>query len=188
VLLKEYAEIGLACRQIENLTRTGLNLFLIVQGGIVTYVATKGLLGGPQVLFFLFGTIFSYVTWHTTRRSQAYGRIYQSRARNIETALGMRLYSLGKANIQREFDDVARWLSKLLGWLSKLLPKGKLTHEKQLILKDLKKTTNKDLLAFVACLTTFVYFVLLVFNVVCLFLTGIAILRASSLLFCSLNN
>lgn len=113
ILLKEYAEAGSLCRNIEQLTRTSLSLFIPVATALAGLIAAKG--PGELVKFVLStaGLVFALLLLNTVYRQRAYYLKYVERAKQIESlikcdgAIVMTLYTSGATatNSTRTFSN-----------------------------------------------------------------------------------
>lgn len=93
ILLQEYREAGQACRNHDQLIRTGLTIFGAVQAAIIGFVVAKeGVETFEKVLVEVLGLWLSIVVLLTTRRLHYRYKTYMERAKAIERRLGMYLY------------------------------------------------------------------------------------------------
>jgi hypothetical protein len=87
ILLKEYAEATSLCRNIEQLTRTSLSLFIPVATALVGLVAAKELGASIKFALSLAGLIYALLLLNTVYRQRAYYFKYVERAKQIETLI-----------------------------------------------------------------------------------------------------
>jgi len=99
ILLKEYTETGEVCRQNERLTRTGFYLYFLVATAIVGFTYRDGTDKTIVNILNFAGLLASIITLNVIRRLQLYYRSYITTAKEIEAALGMRLYRKGKLDV-----------------------------------------------------------------------------------------
>lgn len=84
ILLKEYAEAGLLCRNIEQLTRTSLSLFIPVVTAFVGLVAVEKFEASEKLALSIAAFVYALLLLNTVYRQQAYYGIYVERAKEIE--------------------------------------------------------------------------------------------------------
>ena len=93
IWIREYQEAGQACRNHDQLIRTGLTIFGAVQAAIIGLVVAKeGVDVFEKVLVEFLGLWLSVVVLLTTRRLNYRYKTYMERAKAIERRLGMYLY------------------------------------------------------------------------------------------------
>lgn len=93
ILLKEYREAGVTCRNHDQLIRTGFSIFAAVQAAIIGFIGTRKETGTLElVLLEGLGLWLSVVVLLTTLRLHYRYKTYMERARYIERQLGMNLY------------------------------------------------------------------------------------------------
>lgn len=93
ILLHEYQEASQACRNHDQLVRTGLTIFGAAQAVIVGFIGTQK--GGASLALFLleiFGFWLSVIVLLTTLRLQKRYESYMERAKCIERRVGMYLF------------------------------------------------------------------------------------------------
>lgn len=101
ILLKEYAEAGLLCRNSEQQTRTSLSLFVPLATALAGLVAVPYFPAQVKLALSLAGFVYALLLVNTVHRHTAYYLKYISRAKEIENLITrnnvpvMRLYSLG---------------------------------------------------------------------------------------------
>ena len=101
ILLKEYSEAGLLCRNSEQLTRTSLSLFVPLATAIAGLVATAYLEAPAKLALSVAGLVYALLLVNTIHRHTAYYMKYVGRAKEIETLIKrdgvsiMGLYSIG---------------------------------------------------------------------------------------------
>jgi hypothetical protein len=101
ILLKEYAEAGLLCRNSEQLTRTALSLFIPVATALAALVVAPNLEPQVKLALSLAGLAYALLLVNTVHRHTAYYMKYVGRVKEIENLIQrdgkpiMRLYSAG---------------------------------------------------------------------------------------------
>jgi len=101
-------EAGRACRQNEQLVRTSVQIFIAFAAALIAATEMDEL-GKPlaRVALESLGFVAGLVTINTILRSQSYYRAYVERAKEIETSLGFRLYTVGWESF--ESSTVSSW-------------------------------------------------------------------------------
>ncbi len=100
-LLKEYAEAGALCRNIEQLTRTSLSLFVPAATALAGFVVAPSLSPLTKLVLAVAGLAYALLLVNTVHRNRAYYSKYVARAKEIESlikresALVMSLYTSG---------------------------------------------------------------------------------------------
>ena len=87
ILLKEYAEAGTLCRNIEQLTRTSLSLFIPVATALAGLVAAKDLGAHVKFVLSIAGLVYALLLLNTVYRQRAYYLRYVERAKQIESLI-----------------------------------------------------------------------------------------------------
>lgn len=101
ILLKEYVEAGLMCRNSEQLTRTSLALFVPIATALAGLVAAPYLVAQVKLALSVAGLIYALLLVNTVHRHTAYYLKYIGRAKEIESLVKrddrpiMQLYTNG---------------------------------------------------------------------------------------------
>lgn len=131
ILLTEYQEAGILCRQSETHCRVATTTLVALSTAIMGIIKTTG--QSPAVLFFgILGILGSCVTYRIIQRSQVYYGQYLSRAKEIEDILlrnhpqtKISLYTNGAGGISPKYTnkDMLKHFSVFIGlsWLLLLI-------------------------------------------------------------------
>ena len=92
ILLREYAEAGQLCRSYEQLSRTGILIFVVFSTAIVALLHQDAASPTMKITLEVIGVIFSVITLNVLVRVGILYKTYIDRAREIEDNLGMDLY------------------------------------------------------------------------------------------------
>ncbi len=92
ILLREYAEGGNLCRSYEQLSRTGLAIFIPFAMAVIAYVLRESTQVLPNIILSLLGLIVSVLTWAMMFRVRAFYHEAKTRAIEIEKKLHMDFY------------------------------------------------------------------------------------------------
>ncbi len=101
ILLKEYAEAGILCRNSEQLTRTSLSLFIPLAAALAGLVVSEYLVVQVKLALSVAGLVYALLLVNTVHRHTAYYLKYITRAKEIESLITrngvpiMSLYSIG---------------------------------------------------------------------------------------------
>lgn len=84
ILLKEYEEAGVLCRNYEQLMRTSLTLFTPFATVLIGFLLTGNLNNAANFTLSVVGSIIALLLWNTVKRQQAYYLSYLVRVKDIE--------------------------------------------------------------------------------------------------------
>ena len=87
ILLKEYAEAGSLCRNIEQLTRTSLLLFVPAATALAGFVVAPNLSPLTKLVLAVAGLAYALLLVNTVYRNRAYYSKYVARAKEIESLI-----------------------------------------------------------------------------------------------------
>lgn len=92
IQLKEYAEAASLCRSYEQLSRTGLAIFIPFAMAVIAYVLRESTQVLSNIILSLLGLIVSVFTWAIMFRVRAFYHVAKTKAIEIEKKLYMDLY------------------------------------------------------------------------------------------------
>ena len=100
ILLAEYQEAGVLCREFEGHCRTAITILISLSTAILGLFKLGACnVDGLNLFLPILGILTSIITVKIILRSQSYYRNYINRAKEIETILGMSLYKTGSNDI-----------------------------------------------------------------------------------------
>lgn len=100
-----YAELGNACRAIEQTTRNITAGYLAFAAALIATIARPEMTCGPRVSLLLIGFAVSVAVFLLIERQRAIYGFYMTRAKNEEEYLGITVYREGKGS------DAPKWRS-----------------------------------------------------------------------------
>lgn len=109
IALAEYAEACEACRAYEQLTRTGLAIFMTFATGLLAATQSNLFSELAQTTLAGAGLIVSVVMLNITSRLRSYYGSYMGTAKAVEKKLGMTLYTAAWNAIQGSWTVSNKW-------------------------------------------------------------------------------
>jgi hypothetical protein len=114
ILMAEYAEAGHSCRAQESYVRATLNMYLVLGAGIAVLLASVSMPIGVRAYICFGAFAVGLCMLLLVLRHRSVYAAFAERAREIETELGISLYSHAKSKMFGSGEATAKTLSAFI--------------------------------------------------------------------------
>ena len=114
MLLAEYSEAGQACRAHEGYVRTTLNMYLTLSVAVAGFLVSVSIAPAMKAYVCAVTAVISMCMVLLVMRHRKIYSVLAQRARDIETELGMALYTQAKVKLTGDDEPTAKTLSAFI--------------------------------------------------------------------------